>query len=390
MGIYRSHTTAAEFSETAATNNMKLKFLDDGSVWARIHWLNVIKDATYFKDAAQVADCVAVNRFSKMGSVDSFGGSMVTLTNLAPKINGVSGFTGAYISEDTKLSEGWQKYAEKALILTGSTSTVEVYSPASQMVPLVAGHTYYVRVEIKQSTKQGSCDVFLGGNVNGGVTEYGYTVKAKTVSAASTWTIASAVHTLHSNIATGNHSIRLDYNNGNVAGNMYFDGLMVIDLTEAFGGTFIPTQAWCDANIPYFTGTTILDAVSSGFKRWEFMLTYPQLSSTLYNRWSQTGSPNESAPGGYTRITTAWPAHAGPLRKMASTSLYNCDNAGTTTWYAAIGQYSAWTSTQAIPGAEGNSQVETELWSRIDNLSPSQKAKIYKGNHIIGKHIYEF
>ena len=58
--------------------------------------------------------------------------------------------------------------------------------------------------------------------------------------------------------------------------------------------------------------------------------------------------------------------------------------------FAAIGQYSAWTSTQAIPGADGNPQVETELWIRIDNLSPSQKVKIYDGNHIVGGHIYEF
>jgi hypothetical protein len=385
MGIYRSHTTAAEFSETAATNNMKLKFLDDGSVWARIHWLNVIKDATYFKDAAQVADCVAVNRFSKIGIVENFGGSMVTLTNLAPQIIGTTGFTSSYQSIND--AEGWHKYNSSSLKITSTTSLNEATSTSGAVVPLVNGHTYYVRVEIKQSSIVGACQIYLGGTTAGSITEP-YLFSGKKVSAVNTWTIASGIGTR--TFPTGNHKLRLDFDNSKVAGDMTYDGLMVIDLTAAFGPNFTPTQAWCDANIPYFTGTKIIDAASSGYKRWEFMLTYPQLSSTLYNRWSQTGSPNESAPGGYTRITTAWPAHAGPIRKMASTSLYNCDNVGTTTWFAAIGQYSAWTATQAIPGADGNPQVETELWVRIDNLSPSQKVKIYDGNHIVGGHIYEF
>ena len=112
-------------------------------------------------------------------------------------------------------------------------------------------------------------------------------------------------------------------------------------------------------------------------KKYELMLTYPNLSSTLYNRWIQKGSPNESAPGGYERITTAWTAHAGPLRKVSGSAYYNCDNVGSTTWFAAIGQTSAWTSTQPIPGADGNPQTETELWIRIDNLSPKQKAQIF-------------
>lgn len=389
MGIYNKHITAAEFSETAATNNMKLKFLEDGSVWARIHWLNVIKDTTYFTNANEVANCVSTNRFSKIGIIDRLASSNIILTNLAPVINGVDGFSSSYQSANS--TEGWHKYSGSSLKITSTTSLAEATSTTGAVIPLVNGHTYYVRVEIKQATKQGSCDVFLGSTTIGGsVTAEGYTVKSVPVSANSTWTIASAVHTLNSAIATGNHRLRLDYNNSKVAGDMTYDGLMVIDLTAAFGLGFTPTKAWCDANIPYFVGTKTIDATSSNYKRWEFMLTYPRLSSTLYNRWSQTGSPNESAPGGYTRITTAWPAHAGPLRKMASTSLYNCDNVGTTTWFAAIGQYSAWTSTQAIPGADGNPQVETELWVRIDNLSPSQKVKIYDGNHIVGGHIYEF
>jgi hypothetical protein len=111
--------------------------------------------------------------------------------------------------------------------------------------------------------------------------------------------------------------------------------------------------------------------------------------SDLYNRWTQTGSPEESAPGGYQRITTAWAGHAGPLRKSSGAALYNCDNVGTTSWYAPIGQTVKWTDTQAIPAADGTSQTETELWARIDNLSPAIKASIYKDGYLNAGTLYE-
>ena len=86
MGIYRHHTTATNFTETTPISKMKIKTLDDGSTWARIHWLNVIKDKTYFANATEVADCVKSNRFSKMGLVDKMATFQVEITNLAPEI----------------------------------------------------------------------------------------------------------------------------------------------------------------------------------------------------------------------------------------------------------------------------------------------------------------
>lgn len=37
------------------------------------------------------------------------------------------------------------------------------------------------------------------------------------------------------------------------------DGLMIVDLTEAFGAGNEPTKEWCDTNIPYFDGTTKIE-----------------------------------------------------------------------------------------------------------------------------------
>ena len=62
MGIYKDgqHVTACEFNESiGASVNMPIKFLDDGSVWARIHWIDVITDTTFFGNAAAVNKTIA-------------------------------------------------------------------------------------------------------------------------------------------------------------------------------------------------------------------------------------------------------------------------------------------------------------------------------------------
>jgi hypothetical protein len=136
---------------------------------------------------------------------------------------------------------------------------------------------------------------------------------------------------------------------------MYFNGLMLVDLTESFGAGKEPTKEWCDKNIPYFLGTKTIQINDLNFGWYEFMLTYPQLSEDDYNRWRQTSSPNESASVNYIPISTSWTDHAGGIRKTGSSSVYNCDTVGSTTWYAAIGQTQMWDSAKNnyIPGANG-------------------------------------
>ena len=53
--------------------DMKVKGLDDGSTWARIHHLDVSNDKTFFANASEVAKCVNKhNRYSRMGIVDRY------------------------------------------------------------------------------------------------------------------------------------------------------------------------------------------------------------------------------------------------------------------------------------------------------------------------------
>lgn len=120
---------------------------------------------------------------------------------------------------------------------------------------------------------------------------------------------------------------------------------------------------------------------------YEFMLTYPRLSLTDYNRWKQTSSPNATTVTGFEKIHTTWDTHNGGIRKHGSTCLYNCDTGST--WYAPIGQYSQWTTDKYIPAADGSTQTETELWVRIDTLSPEKRISLFNDKYIQALHFYE-
>lgn len=58
---------------TPTIYDMKLRTLSDGSVWARIYWLDVTNTKTYFKDKDEAMYCInQSNRYSRMNIVDNF------------------------------------------------------------------------------------------------------------------------------------------------------------------------------------------------------------------------------------------------------------------------------------------------------------------------------
>ena len=373
-------TRTGNIAEIGPLYDMETKALDDGSTWARIHWLDVTNRKNWFANAAEVAECVnEVNRYSRMGIVDKFKGQRYEITNLMKEIN-TTNYTGGTVSTT------YRKYGT-ALYLTGTTTAAEVYINTAFTIPYIQGHIYYGRAEILQETVQGGCDLYWK------VAEP-RVILGPGCSAAKTWTVVSGRRTPEQVAATtgadwesGDYTARFDYNNSKVAGTMWFDGFMLIDLTATFGAGKEPSQAWCDANIPYFTGTKMIEIDDEDYGWYEFMLTYPSLSITEYNRWKQTSSPNESTVVNYTPINIAWSAHSNGIRKHGSNNVYNCDSGST--WYAPIGQTATWTSEKYIPAADGTSQTSTELWVRIDNLSKLKKISIFDEKYIQGRNILE-
>lgn len=276
--FYKDGSIKGALNETEAPfNGMKIMTLDDGSTWGRIYWLDIYKQNTCFSNATEANKCIhKTNRYSVMKYLNKFGQSQVEITNLAPVINGATGFsTGAAFSD----GEGTHKYSGASFQLTGTTAA-EVTAQSNATIPLVNGHTYYARMEVKQPTVHGSAEMFLGGSSVGGSVAAPPIITSKAVSAANTWTSMSGIAVR--NFPTGNHRLRLDYNNSGTSGyTMRFDGLVIVDLTECFGAGKEPSQAWCDANIPYFNGTIKIDSSNSNYRKWEFLLAYPLLNNVM-------------------------------------------------------------------------------------------------------------
>ena len=271
--FYKDATVQTFINETEAPlQSMNTRILSDGSVWGRIYWLDCYKEQLFFANETEALFYSGTNRFSRMKYLDKFGSSQVLLKNLAPKINGANGFSAGASNDPTV--EGLKKYGDTSLMLTGNSGQSETTSQSQAVIPLINGHTYYTRVEVKQPTVVGRAQIYLGGTTVGSITEPSFTATS-TLSPANTWHICSGVNTR--TFPNGFHRLRLDFDNSGTAGTMYFDGLMVIDLTAAFGAGREPNKAWCDANIPYFEKEKIVDCSSLNFKKWEFLLTYPRL-----------------------------------------------------------------------------------------------------------------
>ena len=141
------------------------------------------------------------------------------------------------------------KYGSYALKLTGTSSTAEVVHTLipkneNSIFHLIPSHIYYIRVETYQETKVGTTDIywpiaepsFLSGQSG----------------PAGQWNLISAVNN-RNNFSESYYPLRLDFNNNTQTGLMWFDGLMLIDLTADFGAGNEPNKAWCDANLPYFS-----------------------------------------------------------------------------------------------------------------------------------------
>lgn len=126
----------------------------------------------------------------------------------------------------------------------------------------------------------------------------------------------------------------------------------------------------CTDRANRFSRMGIVDNFMSSDGYYEFMLTYPSLSTTLYNRWKQTSSANEGTVSGLVKITTTWSSHNFGIRKHGSSCVYDCDTGGS--WFAPICQTASWTDTQYIPAADGSSQTQCELWVRYDNVPTMQ------------------
>lgn len=165
-----------------------------------------------------------------------------TITNLIPVPQMTSGWSRSGSSSPAGFGGG------NSIALTGTTSTAEVTVNTTATIPLNNAHIYYARVYGYQTTKTNATVGFYWPIAEPNFKE-GISIKA-----AGCWKLYSGRNTRGS-FSSGNYQLRLDFNNANIEGTMYFSAPMLIDLTSSFGAGNEPTKSWCDANIPYFSGS---------------------------------------------------------------------------------------------------------------------------------------
>lgn len=175
----------------------------------------------------------------------------ITLTNLipSPSMEGTGWGTGGNSSYSTTHAY----VGTRSLRMVGTSGSPETVCNTTASVPLINTHTYYARVYGWQDAK-----------TNGAAVGFYWPIAEPNfndnlpVGDAGKWNLYSAVNTRGS-FSNGSYSFRLDWNNRGAAGTIYYDGCMLIDLTEAFGPGNEPTKAWCDENVPYFHGSLDLE-----------------------------------------------------------------------------------------------------------------------------------
>ena len=159
-------------------------------------------------------------------------------------VSDVNGAGSMAIIDPTHVKYG--SYSLKIAAQRTSTEATYTLYPKNEnsIFHLIPSHIYYIRVETYQETKVGTTDIywpiaepsFLSGQSG----------------PAGQWNLISAVNN-RNNFSEGYYPLRLDFNNNSENGDMWFDGLMLIDLTADFGTGNEPDKAWCDANLPYFS-----------------------------------------------------------------------------------------------------------------------------------------
>lgn len=146
-------------------------------------------------------------------------------------------------------STTYKKYGNYSCAITGTTSIPEYVVNNSTNIQLNNTHIYYSRVEayLEKIVGDESFDSYWPiQEPNMGAVNF---------DTVGSWKIYSN-RTNRSSFANGSYPFRVDYNNNYSNNTVYYDGAMLLDLTEIFGAGNEPTKEWLDLNIPFVEGTS--------------------------------------------------------------------------------------------------------------------------------------
>ncbi len=153
--------------------------------------------------------------------------------------NGVMDTTAKYV-----------RYGNTSLKMVGRTTSPELLSTNRTKIALNPSHIYYGRYEVYHEGASGTAGIYWPAAEPP-------IFDSKSLGNANTWNIVSNVRD-RSSFTEGTYPFRLDFNNNKTASTVWYDGVVLIDLTATFGAGAEPDKAWCDVNIPFFEGTKVI------------------------------------------------------------------------------------------------------------------------------------
>lgn len=171
----------------------------------------------------------------------------VTLTNLITNGGFEQGTAWSGVTYDT--AQHYQ--GSRSSKMAGNSGTIM----NSQPMPVpIAGHIYYGRHYIKTAGNNTPADCrfeWFAGDGAGLNFVFGWNNGNH-----PDWYMESTRMQI-SQVNGASYILRSFVVNGTA--DMWADGLMIIDLTAAFGAGGEPSKEWCDANIPFFDGSYTID-----------------------------------------------------------------------------------------------------------------------------------
>ena len=177
------------------------------------------------------------------------------LTNLLP--NGDfegSGWSGATHSTAHAYS------GTRSMQCVGTAGSAEDTHNTTANIALNNTHQYYASIYGWQDTKTNGARV----GFYWPVAEPSFNDNLP-VGEAGQWNRYSATNNRNS-FSNSSYPFRVDWNNNGVAGTIYFDGCMLIDLTAEFGAGNEPTKEWCDEHIRFTAGGQVCAFVDGNSK----------------------------------------------------------------------------------------------------------------------------
>ena len=190
-----------------------------------------------------------LSEFTLIGEGTEIVGSDYSLTNMLGDIGNFETTTGW---NNCTLNSSTYKYGSNSCLLTGTTTISETLTNTTGNYSLDNTHIYYGRVEA-YSTITTTAGIYWP------MAEPSF-IEGVRVN-ANTWTIISDVKD-RSSFTAGGYPLRMDFNNANQAGSMYFDGAMLIDLTASYGSSY-PDKTYLDNHLVYFSGSANIKTINA-------------------------------------------------------------------------------------------------------------------------------